>query len=85
MVNGGRMSARNLIADEFCKYFTEIGPKLSSKITSESLDPNTAINNMASTGSDSLYLTPTYPLGIVRVIRSMKTKKFKGHDELHSS
>ncbi len=52
MLNGGRMSDRNLIADEFCKYFTELGPNFASKITSESLDPNTSINNMASTGSD---------------------------------
>ncbi len=50
MVNDGRMSGRNLIAEEFCKYFIEIGPNLASQITSESLDPHMFINNTANKG-----------------------------------
>ena len=36
MLNGGRISDGNFIVWDFCKYLTEIGPKLASQITSES-------------------------------------------------
>ncbi len=58
-----------VISEEFCKYFTDIGPNIT---TDTPKNPDTHINN---SGQHSLYLTPTDPVEIITVIRNMKNIK----------
>ena len=51
----------NVIADKFCKYFTEIGEEFASKI------PNSQVNfehHLKQPNIKSLYLSPTDPIEI---------------------
>ena len=61
------------IANEFCNYFTEIGPKLSAQIPTSNKSYDQYMVNI--TIENSMFLNPTDPNEIMSTIRGMNLKK----------
>ena len=72
------------IANEFCKYFTNIGPKLAKEISPPTQNFNTYLNVSKSQNLHSMFLLPTSPIEIKKLIESLKTKKSCGHDNMNT-
>ena len=72
---------RTKIADGFCKYFSEIGPKTASNIPTS----NKAFHEFLNTpNAKSIFLSPTDPDEIRRIIMQIKPKSSSGPDSISS-
>ncbi len=71
-VNNECITDSQVISEQLCKYFTDIGPNLISHITTDTPNQDTHINK---SGQHSLYLTPNDPVEIINVIRSKENKQ----------
>ena len=72
----------NQITNEFCKYFTNIGPAYASAIPNAQKPYNAYLKDPL---SKSIFMAPTDTTEIFRVISFLKSKKSSGHDNLSSS
>ena len=80
MSEGKEITAPNLIADEFNNYFTNIGPKLANNINS---NIGHFSDYLSEPFNKSLFFTPTNPNEILNIVRSLKSSKSCGYDELN--
>ena len=80
-VNNGTIRHPQKIADKFCDYFTEIGPKFASKIPNP-IKPFQ--HHLIRPNPHSLFMAPCVPLEINKVISSLKPKSSCGHDKISS-
>jgi hypothetical protein len=70
-----------IIADSFCKYFSNVGNMFASAIPPPIKHFNTYLPKEKSL-SNSIYLSPTDPNEILQTINSLKPKKSTGHDNI---
>ena len=76
--NNTVLTDSKVIADEFCKKITYIGPEYASAIPNarKSFDQYLQSRTMK-----SIFFAPTDPVEIARLITSLKNKKSCGHDK----
>lgn len=81
IVNGQKVQDQNIISNAFAKYYSEIGKNMSEKIEQQGpiLDPT---SNITSRVNESCFLFPTTHQEIERLIKGLKSKNSKGHDEI---
>ena len=73
-----------IIADGFCKYFTNIGTQLAGDFPNVGIHPNTYLNQQKSV-HNSIYLNPTSPDEISKIITSLKQSKSCGKDNISNT
>ena len=76
---GTEVTEPHSISHAFCEYFTIAREKQASPIGSNPISPLTYINK------NLLYLQPTDPNEISRIIISMKSKASTGHNDPNTS
>ena len=70
------------IANEFCKFFTEVGPNLASRIPQSTHPFDYYMGNI---GSDkTLYLSPTDEIEIYKLIAKLPNKSSSGYDSINN-
>lgn len=69
------------IVDGFCHYFTKVGKTLAADIPDVGLNPHTYISKQKSV-KNSIYLNPTSPDEIEKLINSLKQSKSCGIDNI---
>ena len=69
------------IANSFCEYFSNIGAKFASSIPAPKKPFDTYLHKTRAS-QRSIYLSPTDPEEILRLIKSLKPKKSTGHDNI---
>ncbi len=82
MVNDKPITDPNSICNEFCKYYSSIGNNFASEIPDSKHSPEKFLKGNF---PHSLFLQPTDPDEIRRIIASLKNKKSYGIDGLSSS
>ena len=80
--NDTTLSDPGHIANEFCKYFTNIGPEFASAIPEAHKPYDFYLNNRI---TKSIFLSPTDPDEIQKILMSLKPQKSCGHDDISSS
>ena len=78
--NDHHVTNPDIISNEFCKYFTEVGSKFAAAIPKsqkhfQEYFPGSPVSN-------SMFLSPTDPFEIHKIIQNLKSKKSSGHDNL---
>ena len=68
------------VANNFCDYFSKIGLKLASKISSH--DDNAFKTYLGKSLSSSLFLCPTTYFEVLQEINSLKNEKSCGYDNI---
>ena len=68
------------IAEEFNKYFADIGERLANSIYN--IDPNDFLSYLKNPCLSSIYLQPVSPQEICTMINSLKQNKANGHDDI---
>ena len=78
MINNKSESNKQIIADSFCQYFTNIGKQFADAIAppKQSFESYLKLER----NSHSMFLNPTDPSEISKIIKSFKMKKSTGHD-----
>ena len=71
------------IANSFCDYFTNVGHKFASNIPKSNTPFNKFLSNYK-ISDKSIYLNPTDPNEILKIISAMKAKKSTGFDNISS-
>ena len=78
MINNKSESSQQIIADSFCHYFTNIGKQFADAITPSKHSFESYLK--LERNSHSMFLNPTDPSEIFKIIKSFKMKKSTGHD-----
>ena len=78
VVNGEQISDKNLIANHFCSYFTNIGKTYASSMPKSDKLFNSYLGSKPN--PSSLYFTPTGPTEIITILKACKAKKSTGDD-----
>jgi hypothetical protein len=69
------------IADGFCHYFTNVGKTLAANIPNVGINPQTYLSKQKHV-KNSIYLNPTSPDEIAKIIKSLKQSKSSGKDNI---
>ena len=77
-INGTSVSNKNIIADEFCSYFSNIGKKYADEIPQSNHTASFYLGT--NRNKRSMFFSPTDPEEIVKTIVSFKPKKSCGAD-----
>ena len=78
LIEGKKETCCAKIADNFCEYFTNIGKQYAEAIPKSNKLPQQYMNNVPN--RDSIFLSPTDPDEILKIIRSFKAKNSSGDD-----
>ena len=78
------INSPQLIANQFCDYFTNIGPEFANRIPESGNSHTHYLSKTQNRNPNSLFLSPTDPNEILKIVKSLKTKKSCGHDNLSS-
>ena len=78
MVNGDKITDPNIITNEFCSFFSNIGKKCAESIPNALHTFEYYLGNVPN--PSSLFFSPTDPYEIYKTIKSFKTKKSTGED-----
>ena len=70
-----------MIANEFCKFFTNIGKKYANDIPTAQFSFDHYMGNKSNI---NMFLSPTDPYGVAKLIDLLKHKYSSGHDGLTS-
>jgi hypothetical protein len=73
------------IANHFCDYFTNVGPGLAAKIPEPINRYSHYLTKSQSRNPKTLFLGPTDPQEIFKIIMSLKPKKSCGHDNISAN
>ena len=80
-LNNDIISDSKIIANSFCKYFSNIGNTFASIIPQPNKPFDTYLPKERAS-KKSIYLAPTDPFEILTLIKSLKPKKSTGHDNI---
>ena len=85
-IDNETVSDSKSIADGFCKYFSNVGPEFANKIPKSNQSPHhyLILNWKKRRNNTSIFLSPTDPDEIHKIIKSLKSKKNCGNDQLTS-
>jgi hypothetical protein len=78
--NGVMTSDPGIIANGFCNYFSEVGEKFASAIPQANTPYQSYLTPRAN--SKTLFLSPTDPEEVDKIITALKSKKSCGHDNI---
>ena len=78
-VNGKKLTDPQLITNEFCKYFTEIGKSYADNIPQSTKHFSEYLRNKQ---ENSFYFIPTNPVEISQMIDKLKPKRCSGIDRI---
>ena len=78
--DGNKITDSKKIANNFNKFFTNIGTKLANKISSP--DSNYVSPLKSKNQQNSIYLTPTNPDEIIKITKNLKTCNSSGIDNI---
>ena len=81
--NNTRITDPNTIANDFCSYFSKVGETFASEIPPSINNYQFYLKN--NKNNNSLYLSPTDPEEVDKIITSMKSKKSSGPDGINSN
>ena len=81
IIDGSHTDDKNKIAEEFCNYFSNVGQKLAANIPNVGIDPLSYLTKEKSV-MNSIYLNPTSPEEIFKVIRTIKPSRSCGPDNI---
>ena len=81
IIDGKPVTDGQAISNGFCNYFTNVGKNLAEKIPKSKKKFNEYKNPST---NFSFYMTPTDHYEIEKTIKSMKSKRSTGHDNLNS-
>jgi len=81
-INNKNVSDPNVIAEKFCDYFTNIGENYSNKIPPSMNTSAYYLNRRKKKNPNSIFLTPTDSNEIITILKTLKSKKSAGHDQL---
>jgi hypothetical protein len=79
------ISNKNIIAEQFCDYFSNVGPNLSKDIKVSEKDHDHYLQLKRSRNPNSMFLLPTHPEEIRKIIDQRKSKNSSGHDNISTS
>ena len=80
-INNAPINDPELIANEFCKLFTNIGKKYANDIPTSQFSFDHYMGNKSIL---NMFLSPTDPYEVAKLIDSLKRKNSSGHDGLTS-
>lgn len=80
-LNGIKQYNQNKIANEFCKFFSHIGPNLSKNIKNAKHKFTHYMNNIT---IHSIFLQPTNEFEIFKLIKNLKCKNSHGDDKINN-
>lgn len=83
--NSEPVSSSDKIADEFCKYFTNIGPKLAESIHPSDKSFEAYLKSKRNPNPSSMFLDETDPEEIYKIISALKAKKSSGYDNISTT
>ena len=72
------------IADQFCNFFTNIGPKYANDIPASTNTSDHYLKLKTYPNLHSIFFEPTDPEEILAILRTMKGKNSSGHDNINS-
>ena len=77
-IDGQRVTNPKSIANSFCRYFTGVGEQLAANIA----PPDKTFDKYLTTEhhDQNIFLSPTDPVEVDRIITSLKSKRSAGHD-----
>ena len=81
IIYGSPTDDKNKIAEEFCNYLSNVGQKLAANIPNVGIDPLSYLTKEKSV-MNSIYLNPTSPEEIFKVIRTIKPGRSCGPDNI---
>ena len=81
-INDNTVSDPNTIADNFCEYFTNIGPQFANNIPTPIHNAKYYLNLKQSRNPHSLFMTPTDTVEIFKLLKIIKPKRSSGHDNM---
>ena len=84
-VNNETIRDPKTIADKFCEYLADIGPKFASKIDNPNVPFHNYLNKKKIQKHQSFFMTPTDPVEISKIITSLKPKNSSGHDKINAN
>ena len=73
------------IANGFCDYFANVGPQFAKMIPTSKYDHNHYLTSQNYPNPSSIFISPTDPSEINKIISGLKSKKSCGHDNLSTS
>ena len=87
VINNNDINDQNIIANEFCKFFTNIGTSQASNIQHPDTHYKQYLAKLNSQNSpfsqgNSLYLEPSDPVEVSNIINALKPKHSTGYDNL---
>jgi hypothetical protein len=80
MKDGKEFANPEEIANEFCNYFTEIGPKFAKAINAPNHNFSHYLSSRKTINPDSIYLSPTDENEVSNILKQCKPKTSSGHD-----
>jgi hypothetical protein len=86
MINNGNKTYNiKNISNQFCKFFTDVGPKLAAEIDQSDKHYTEYFNNLHKEIPNSMYFIPTDPVEIVKIINKLQNKSSTGHDMISNN
>jgi hypothetical protein len=82
--NNEKVSNPQKIANHFCKFFTNVGPNYANAIPKPNIEFPHYLANKTHTNSSSMFMQPTEPNEVLKVIKSLHPKNSFGHDNISS-
>ena len=83
-INGSSISEPKIIADHFCDFFTNVGPTYAEQIPQSKHSSKHYLRLKKDEQPRSIFLSPSDPYEIIRILNCMKSKNSSSHDELSS-
>ena len=80
MINNQLVSDKGIIADNFNKFYINIGSSLSKKIQPSNINPSSYITKVI---TESIFLKQVNEAEILKIITSLKNSS-PGHDDIHA-
>ena len=83
-INNETITDPNIIADNFCQYFSTVGQSLANKIPQPRICSRSYLSSRKERNNNSFFMNPTDPTEISNIIKALKPKKSCGIDNLSS-
>ena len=81
-INNENITDPNKIANEFCNFFTNVGITYANEIPKSKFTHHHYMQNKVQT---NMFMAPTDPYEIIKIIDTLKRKNSTGHDNISSS